>query len=849
MATSKEIGRLRSEVRTLKQDVEVAKTKKPGLLATNGLSFYRELYAKDINPFTGMVSGNYWTQTGMPWVSSNGRKAVLTEWFWQPIRGQPRRVDTNELRAYAQDFWVNSCVNTILDEVTTCEWDIVPKEGFEYEDVEMEIAQIKEFLEHPNDNREGFQEVNRACLKDVLEIDAGVIVKVFDIGSYEFDELEPKSGSPLLKDRGQRRMVELYARDGASFLKETDKFGFTKGYWQYSYQIPAHPMWFDREEICYINKNQRSMSPYGYAPMQAVLDIVKSLHFSTIYNRKFFEETTIPDGALSFENTDDLEMQAAKDYWNNELKAQPHKLLMINKKLTFQPFNVTPRELEFLETQKWYYKMVITEFGLTPAELGITDDVNKATGSTQAELNRRKSIRPLLKLLENFWNEHVVSEMSDRVEFQWIVDDPAEKTVRLQNWKLELDMGTKTVNEIRVEEGLEPVAWGDQPQQTLGLVNLAPMDPNSKQVPQQPQTQQSQSNTPEEGANEQSTDQEDAIATDQKRREEAHNEAKRLTMDPYSSASRPVGSFRSASPRMMKYAEKPNFYGVGATTQVDGSVANDLGAYSGQAYMDPTPAVSLDQRKPQNGTAPMYLSEQQYASGTMPDMRCPYCGFSTIVLLTQPDDARQEAEFKCVNCGSTFFAQDIIDAKVLQDMTATMTRTPSEKPETPVTWSPKAATVEMTGTEVDMSVEKYVGYDITKALPVSVQLAGTNEYRKLLQGYFEDLNLKDIMSIIQILKQGLKRDTTIRSIAGQLNNVVGDPVRAENIARTETVRLLNWAQVDQYAKDGVKRGTWIAAPEDGRRCEACGQRDGKDFPLSYLKKNIPLHPRCRCTWG
>jgi hypothetical protein len=63
----KEISRLRSEVR------QNAQTK------------------KDINPFTGLVSGNYWTQTGMPWVSGEGRKAVLTEWFWQPIRGQPRR--------------------------------------------------------------------------------------------------------------------------------------------------------------------------------------------------------------------------------------------------------------------------------------------------------------------------------------------------------------------------------------------------------------------------------------------------------------------------------------------------------------------------------------------------------------------------------------------------------------------------------------------------------------------------------------------------------------------------------------------------------------------------------------
>jgi hypothetical protein len=50
----KEVARLRSEVRKLSLE-------------------------KETNPFTGLVTGNYWTQTGMPWVSSEGRKAVLTE--------------------------------------------------------------------------------------------------------------------------------------------------------------------------------------------------------------------------------------------------------------------------------------------------------------------------------------------------------------------------------------------------------------------------------------------------------------------------------------------------------------------------------------------------------------------------------------------------------------------------------------------------------------------------------------------------------------------------------------------------------------------------------------------------
>jgi hypothetical protein len=56
----KEISRLRSEVRKRDKDNEKLKT-----------------------AFTGIAASNYWTQTGMPWVSGEGRKAVLTEYFWQ----------------------------------------------------------------------------------------------------------------------------------------------------------------------------------------------------------------------------------------------------------------------------------------------------------------------------------------------------------------------------------------------------------------------------------------------------------------------------------------------------------------------------------------------------------------------------------------------------------------------------------------------------------------------------------------------------------------------------------------------------------------------------------------------
>lgn len=60
-AAKKEISRLRSEVRKLSEG------------------------KRRVNAPAPLMGGNYWTATGMPWVGSEGRKAVLSEFFWQPI--------------------------------------------------------------------------------------------------------------------------------------------------------------------------------------------------------------------------------------------------------------------------------------------------------------------------------------------------------------------------------------------------------------------------------------------------------------------------------------------------------------------------------------------------------------------------------------------------------------------------------------------------------------------------------------------------------------------------------------------------------------------------------------------
>jgi len=697
----KEISRLRSEVRNLQKNAVKVKP------------FLGSYVDKVANPFTGIVSGNYWTQTGMPWVSSEGRKAVLTEWFWQPIRGQPRRVDTNELRQFSQTYWIHACVKTIIDEINSLDWDIIPREDTDYERVASQIEELKEWLKYPNKNQEPFNNIIRALVKDIMELDAGVIVKVYSIDSYDFDHLEPKSGAPLLKDVGQRKLLELYARDGASFLKETDKFGFVRGYWQYSYQIPAHPMWFNKDEIIYISETPRSTSVYGFARTQAILDQVKSLHYSTLYNKRFFEEYPLPEGLISVKDTNEAEMQTLMDWWVREFKAQPHKLGIINKELSWQQFTIPNKELEFLETQKQYFKFVIAMFGLTPTELGLTEEVNRATATTQAELTKRKGIRPLLKLIENFINAELIPEFGvEGVEFTYIYDDPQEKAAKLSNWKMEIDMGIKTPNEVREELGLAPIDGGD----STGQEKLIDTDVED--------------NTP---------DAKPKKNTEQIKRRESKIERDNTVTDPYSLANSPVGSNKG----FKKYMENVNknlfmdmitnaasMYGLSVETVQEGfehelehasTVGNNVntilqialdhlkedaeyyiklrqiekGIDDGQYYHEPFEVIQPPRGKivqPQNNPMsdkPINPNIQQFQDGDVVTSNCPQCAFPTLHLVSSADDVGRSNEYHCTNCGATMDEQEAMDRGVLAHMFSQMEENNSTKPINKPEWSPK----------------------------------------------------------------------------------------------------------------------------------------------------------------
>lgn len=116
--------------------------------------------------------------------------------------------------------------------------------------------------------------------------------------------------------------------------------------------------------------------------------------------------------------------------------------------------------------------------------------------------------------------------------------------------------------------------------------------------------------------------------------------------------------------------------------------------------------------------------------------------------------------------------------------------------------------------------------------------------------------------IREVIEEAFSEQFDVEDLADEIADIIGDPARAEVIARTETMRASNEGQLeawDQATEAGLLTGDeskeWIVTPDD-RLCPICAPMEGEtaglaeDFDVDGDKiDGPPAHPNCRCTIG
>lgn len=409
-------------------------------------------------------------------------KPVIPQFLYRPPFGYPRDQSAVTNRKLAANGYVHAIKTTIQSEVAGAEWDIVVKDGFEED--EDETKRIKEFFRNPNGNSESWEIIIRKVVGDVLDFDSGVLVKIFD-NSGRFKQVMAFDGGSFLKNPdvhgymgGRADIIPIYYFQYDDSKKQyvyTNRFRSVEdiklvqeeaAYFQYSYNGNAIPIPFGKREVVWFSQNPRTDSVYGRSPLDVLGDVLYTLIYGASFNLDSYLNNNMPDGILQILGANRDEIRAVrerleskfieKDVFDNKRK-KFFTIPVVNYESKFVPLNWSSKEMEVLEQQKWFHKLVCAVYNITPSEMGFTEDSNRSTEKGQEQVHKRKSIAPILNLIQYHINLQLMPELdpSGKYEYRYIHNDIQEDLQKAQLNQLYITMGVKTAEMVAEEMGVD----------------------------------------------------------------------------------------------------------------------------------------------------------------------------------------------------------------------------------------------------------------------------------------------------------------------------------------------------------------------------------------------------------
>ena len=373
--------------------------------------------------------------------------------------------------------WVRAAINVRKNQVSSAEWDIVPFDQTKNVDNIRLKNRIKQLFDVPNANQDSFRSFMEPIIEDICVLDAGVIEKVRN--------LRQEPAELIAVDGGKIKVSAVW--DGSN-VKEP------RYYW-YARQdvVVGDPdATFTNNDMVYIMSNPRTYTVVGLSPLETLKMTVDAELSGSEYNRRQVTSAA-PDGMLYLgDEAPPDKVEGFKTYWNAEVAGRGAlAFLGGGKNPEFINFRNNNRDMQFLEWQTYLVRKIAAVFGLSPQDLGVTFDINRANGEVLDQQTEDRGIRTLLSLIQDYLTREIVWDpafggSANNLAFRFTRLNLKESLTRAQIDKLALGgVPWKTVNEARVADGFEPLP-GDIGNQLImatpvGAVSLADV-PTSREA-------------------------------------------------------------------------------------------------------------------------------------------------------------------------------------------------------------------------------------------------------------------------------------------------------------------------------------------------------------------------------
>lgn len=411
-----------------------------GQLAQQGLSWGPPFPpGRPLNPFWGIRG------PARTWDFAVGENVQLTP-RWN-------RVSFQTLKALYDKYDVAQiCVRHLIDDVRSLEVNWLPPKNCK-DDVDADIQKAEAFWAYP-DRRQPFDCWLAEWLQDVLRYDAGALfLRETEAGDpYAVEIISGETIIPLIDYFGRRPADEEAdsVEDGEieghvvpAFLQIIEGMPWD---WLTSDQMIYQPLWPLPE------------SQYGQCPLESILlsantDLRFQWHFL-----QYFTEGTLTAGFMEAppDLSDPAQIQAWQEHWDGLMLGDQAKLNQIRWVPAGAKFTDAKPGASTFDASFPLYLMRRTAaaYKVTPADLGFTEEVNKASSEIQVDVQARVGRGPLIQYIEGVVNLITTQRLGLRARMQIDPGGEIEDRVAVaQAHSIYIEKGVESADEVRAELG------------------------------------------------------------------------------------------------------------------------------------------------------------------------------------------------------------------------------------------------------------------------------------------------------------------------------------------------------------------------------------------------------------
>ncbi|EJL6479672.1 phage portal protein [Vibrio cholerae] len=177
----------------------------------------------------------------------------------------------------------------------------------------------------------------------------------------------------------------------------------------------------------------------------------------------FYENGAIPGVYLSMPQGTKLSPEATermRDQWNQHFQGvkNGNKTFVGQDGIEVKNLTISHKDAQFLETREFQKKEICSIFRVPPSMIGIGD--SKYSNYEQAALSfHRDTLTPLLNRIETRLNLMLDDDLELKLDDRLVLRGDSKTQADVA--KIYFDMGSYTINEIRVARGDSPIEGGD----------------------------------------------------------------------------------------------------------------------------------------------------------------------------------------------------------------------------------------------------------------------------------------------------------------------------------------------------------------------------------------------------